>query len=90
MRGGVHVRGYVHAAVGEGERVRVAGHALLLAVVGAGGGSHGVTRGGGGLSAGRQPAKTAALFVGGGFRFGSIGNARPVSAVFPARTRPPV
>lgn len=65
------VRGYVHAAVGEGERVRVAGHALLLAVVGAGGGSHGVTRvdvvRGGGLPAGRRPAKTAALFVGGRF-----------------------
>lgn len=35
---------YVHAAVGEGHGVRVAGHALLFAVVGAGGRSHGVTR----------------------------------------------
>lgn len=33
---------YVHAAVCQGEGVCVAGHALLLAVVGAGGGSHGV------------------------------------------------
>lgn len=35
-------REYVHAAVGEGNRFRVAGHALLLAVVGAGGRSQSV------------------------------------------------
>lgn len=35
-------RDYVHAAVGEGNRFRVAGHALLLAVVGAGGRSQSV------------------------------------------------
>lgn len=35
-------REYVHAAVGEGDRLGVAGHALLLAVVGAGGWSQSV------------------------------------------------
>lgn len=38
----VREREYVQAAVGEGNRFRVAGHALLLAVVGAGGRSQSV------------------------------------------------
>lgn len=36
------VGGYIHTAVGEGKRVCVAGHALLLTVVGAGSRSHSV------------------------------------------------
>ena len=36
------MRRYVHTAVGEGNGVCVAGHALLLTIVGAGGRSHGV------------------------------------------------
>lgn len=37
------MRRYVHTAVGEGNCVCVAGHTLLLTVVGAGGRSHGIT-----------------------------------------------
>lgn len=58
--------GYLHAAVSEGNRVCVAGHALLLAVVGAGGRSHGVTRVDvvrvDGLSTGRLPGTTQGLY----------------------------
>lgn len=56
------VGGYLHAAVSEGKRVGVAGQALLLAVVGAGGRRHGVTRVDvvrvNGLSTGRVPGTT--------------------------------
>lgn len=62
----LYVGGYVHAAVSEGKRVGVAGHALLLAVVGAGGRSHGVTRVDvvrvDGLSTGRVPGTTEGLY----------------------------
>lgn len=34
---------YIHAAVGKGNCVRVAGHTLLLTIVGAGGRSHSIT-----------------------------------------------
>lgn len=37
------MRRYVHTAVGEGNGVSVAGHTLLLTVVGAGGRSHSIT-----------------------------------------------
>lgn len=37
------IKRYVHTAVGEGNGVGVAGHALLLTIVGAGGRSHSIT-----------------------------------------------
>lgn len=43
MHDGCVMRKYIHTAVGKGNCVCVAGHTLLLTIVGAGGRSHSIT-----------------------------------------------